>query len=1811
MKISGIFKKLASVMLAGAVCSGMSALAAPITTEYDIRTDTAGSSNTAVGELTEEGKVTAVTPMAKESLNSLSAFKSDVVTVGVRGRYYTTAAEALARVNEIRLEACKEGLVNPANPSKKLTLTDYQPLRWSSELETIARQRAAEACIRRDHVRPNDRDTFTLSMPGSNKEGEVLAWNGYQNMLYGIQQFYDEKEDYVYGTDKESGHYKILINPEYTHIGLAGFFSVDCGVSYSSFAGRLYKSKSPLDGKYGPYVDDTMVSIKVKSKYLSAPELVCTTGKTGAQIKGTSLKYEMCSTTTIDGEKGKVYYVGDIKWTSSNTKVATVTNGVVKAIGVGTTTITAYSSLTGATAKMTVEVIPVTLSVTLDRENLNLEVGKTGTLKATVLPQEAPNKTLRWKTSNSNVVTVNNGKLTAKNVGTATITATAVNGAYFQCVVTVTRPPSKVSLNKTSTTIGVGESEQLEAILPAHSTEGDFIWRSSNSAVVVVTDGKIKAQQKGSATITVKTYNGKIATCNVTVKAAPTSITLNQKKIDVGIGESLTLKSTIPVGSASGSRRWTSSNENALTVDNGKVKALKEGNSIVIVRTYNGKSAACSINVKKAPLSVKFASSETVIGVGESVQLDPVFREGYASFSNTWKSSNTAVAKVVGGTVTAVKAGTATITMTTFNGKKASCIVRVKNAPSKITLDKTSLNMGVGENVQLNYSLPQGSASSVITWSSNSSKVTVKDGKVTAQSEGTATITVKTYNGKIARCKVTVKAAPGWIKLNETKKIVGVGETVQLRATIPSGSASSAIRWTSSDDDILTVQNGLVKSVGVGVTTINARTYNGKLAMCSFVVRNAPDSIEFSSSEIALGVGEKLTITPVLPSNTASDKLTWSTSNSGVVAVKSGVLTAKAAGEATIKVKTFNGKTASCKVTVQTAPSEFSLSVDKIDLGAGERYQLSASMPKGTASATITWTSSDDSVVSVDDTGKLTAYKTGSAVITAKTFNGVTAECSVTVKEGPSSVKISETKIFVGKGESVTLKAILPAKTASANITWTSNNTDVATVSDGTVKAVGIGTAIIIVKTFNGVKASCPVVVREAPTQLSVSSDKKTLGVGETVYLDAVLPANEASYKLTWASGNKAIVAASKGKVVAKATGTTIVSVKTYNGLRAVCNVTVKKAPDKVTLNKTSRKMGVGETFQLTAKLPEGTASDSMVWTTSSKKVADVDATGKITAMGTGTATITVTTFNGKSATCKVTVKRAPAAGDISVSDIKVYLGKGESFQLSASLASDTASEFRWMSNAEDIAKVSSNGKVTTYSAGSAIISVRTYNNIKAVTSVVVREEPTDLTLSEQAVTMAMGEKAELTAKFPAGTYARIKWTSSDESVVKVNDGVVESVGLGKAVVKAELYNGISRSCSFEILNQPDSISLSKSKLILGEGETYQLDYILPEGSISNVIDWSTSDESVVTVNGGKLKAVGTGSAKVTVTTFNSKSAVCDVTVRFAPSDGDLSISDGQNDVTNQRVFIGVGETLTLKSVLPSDCAGELAWKSTDETLFSVENGKLTGITPGAAAVTLRAYNGVIVKTYVSVKEAPESVSFDEEAIDMGVGEQVELAAKLPYGSSSAITWTSSNTKAATVKEGVITAVAGGTAVIKAKTYNGKTASCTVNVSAAPNSITLSAARKTIGTGESIQLDYTLPAGTASHSIIWSSSNESVATVKNGKVTASSANVGTTVITVTAFNGTSASCTVTVKNRPTEITLTETDRQLVIGETFDLGVVFLQDEASDKITWTSYNEDIATVDNGKVTAVGTGAVYVVARTFNGIAAKCRVAVKAQ
>ena len=104
-------------------------------------------------------------------LSAAPGFNADVVTVGVRGSYYANNQEALDRINAIRLEACREGVRNPANPSKKLTINDYRPLKWSTSLERIARQRAAEACLKRGHARPDGRSYHRRLCQRSHQQG--------------------------------------------------------------------------------------------------------------------------------------------------------------------------------------------------------------------------------------------------------------------------------------------------------------------------------------------------------------------------------------------------------------------------------------------------------------------------------------------------------------------------------------------------------------------------------------------------------------------------------------------------------------------------------------------------------------------------------------------------------------------------------------------------------------------------------------------------------------------------------------------------------------------------------------------------------------------------------------------------------------------------------------------------------------------------------------------------------------------------------------------------------------------------------------------------------------------------------------------------------------------------------------------------------------------------------------------------------------------------------------------------------------------------------------------------------------------------------------------------------------------------------------------------------------------------------------------------------------------------------------------------------------------------------------------------------
>ena len=409
-----------------------------------------------------------------------------------------------------------------------------------------------------------------------------------------------------------------------------------------------------------------------------------------------------------------------VSWKSSNTSVATVdSNGKVTAVKAGSSTITVTTADGSKTATCTVTVTAKTTAVTgvsLNKSTLSLVEGGSETLTATVAPDNATNKAVSWKSSSTSVATVDaNGKITAVKTGSATITVTTTDGGKTAtCKVTVTNKAvavTGVKLDKTKLEITEGETAQLKAtVAPENATNQAVTWKSSSTGVATVDDsGKITAVKAGSATITVTTKDGsKKATCTVTVKKKEIkveSVKIEPATLEITEGKTYQLKATVSPADADQEVEWTSSNKEILTVDKkGLVTAVKPGTANVVIRskTYNDKQATCKVTVKqdKTLKGIALNPTEISIKVGESKELSVIYTPEYATNKTvTWTSSNTAVATVSNGVVTAKKEGTATITATSKEGSfKAKCAVTVSKA------DGTPVYAIVGDDLLLNGS---------------------------------------------------------------------------------------------------------------------------------------------------------------------------------------------------------------------------------------------------------------------------------------------------------------------------------------------------------------------------------------------------------------------------------------------------------------------------------------------------------------------------------------------------------------------------------------------------------------------------------------------------------------------------------------------------------------------------------------------------------------------------------------------------------------------------------------------------------------------------------------------------------------------------------------------------------------------------------------------------------------------------------------------------------------------------------------------------------------------------------------------------
>ncbi len=329
------------------------------------------------------------------------------------------------------------------------------------------------------------------------------------------------------------------------------------------------------------------------------------------------------------------------------------------------------------------------------------------------------------------------------------------------------------------------------------------------------------------------------------------------------------------------------------------------------------------------------------------------------------------------------------------------------------------------------------------------------------------------------------------ISLNVMSKNLYENETFILIATItPDGVTSKKVNWSSSNNSIATVnENGLVTAISPGDAVITATTTDGSnlSASCYVTVIQLATSISLKETDAIIYTGNSLQLAAtVLPSTTSNPSVTWSSSNTNVATVSSsGLVTAKSTGNAVITANTSDGSnlSASCNVTVKQLATAISLNRTSATLYLDQTLQLTATvLPNSATDKSVVWSSSDNSIAVVTSTGLVTAIAPGNATITATTDDGsnLSASCEITVKAYVTSLTLDPPETTILEGDTIILSPIiLPNYATNQSLNWSSNNTNIATVSNGVVVGRSGGEATISASTSDGscLSASCKVTV--------------------------------------------------------------------------------------------------------------------------------------------------------------------------------------------------------------------------------------------------------------------------------------------------------------------------------------------------------------------------------------------------------------------------------------------------------------------------------------------------------------------------------------------------------------------------------------------------------------------------------------------------------------------------------------------------------------------------------------------------------------
>lgn len=724
--------------------------------------------------------------------------------------------------------------------------------------------------------------------------------------------------------------------------------------------------------------------------------------------------------------------------------------------------VTSQCSVVDNTSNVKV-VVPAT-GISLDKNTLELTKNSTGKLTATVTPADV-DETVTWKSSNNNVATVgDDGTVTATGKGTADITAKV--GKYTAtCKVTVTVPLNGISINGTANKIKKGKTTQLTVVYDPEDTTDDktVTWSVDDKTVAKVDkNGLVTGLKEGTAVVTAKVgtksaaYNVDVEEVKLTSISIPDTLTIHR-------GESNKLTVTYNPEDTTDDKTvtWKSSDPDSVAVGADGTITAKAVGGAVITAQVGSCTAECTVTVD-SPLKKIVPDEKTIeMTKNQTAVITYTFNPSDTTDSRdvSFQSSKEDVVSVdAAGKLVAKKAGTATVTITGYNGINATVTVKVKEIPiNKITLNVKNAVLEAGEEENLEAAIAPANNTDdnqKITWSSSDDKVATvtadptdsKKAVVKAVAGGTATITATAWNGTKTTCTIKVPKHITDISLSDVT--VERGKTTVLNAKVNPQDTDddTTVTWTSSNEEVATVDavTGMIVAKKEGTTkitattrTINSATGQPYTANATVTVKenhmteDIAETVAFNGADEVLkgqsmNLFDMLNLQDILNKNNITDDITisWKSSDETIAVIenannikrasagsnlsesmeirflKAGTVDVTATIRATDGAGNTEVYTVSKTLTVKEIPLD-SIAFDKVitemQVGTTEVLSVLYNPETTTDNKTVVWKSSDDKVIVVED-GVLTAKAAGAATITA-TVGDKTASCTITVKE--------------------------------------------------------------------------------------------------------------------------------------------------------------------------------------------------------------------------------------------------------------------------------------------------------------------------------------------------------------------------------------------------------------------------------------------------------------------------------------------------------------------------------------------------------------------------------------------------------------------------------------------------------------------------------------------------------------------------------------------------------------------------------------------------------------------------------------------